>query len=239
MPACESPWLTQEELLFHRMVTFHRERVQLISTGGPPVLKPNARILIVHLIPQECVEKRSLLDAAKLKNHGRHIWPLGSDEGKTRFNVDGLMTFADQEGIGAYSQLFRDGRLESLTANAAREKGQLLLFQDKIWERGIFQLVSVYLKFCKEVGLQPPIWLFAALIGCEGVRFATDSRFDDPSEYAIDRTPAFLPEIKIESLDINPATVLRPLCDAMWQSAGEPKSLNFDGDGNWIGQIRT
>ncbi len=229
----QSPWLTQDEVLFHRMVAFHRQRVEAIASGASPHLKKDARILIVHLIPQECVQKRIVFDGLKLQTHGNRISPLGRGGWSSRFNVDGFMNFYDQDEIRALSQLFRDGRLEAATADLVEEGNGTPFIHGTVCEQAFFDIASTYLEFCRKIGLNAPIWMFSAFVGCQGVRIASGRSFMVRDRLGIDRSPAFLPETEIDSLDIKPATFLRPLCDALWQSAGLERSPNYDEQGNW------
>jgi hypothetical protein len=77
--------------------------------------------------------------------------------------------------------------------------------------------------------------MFAALIGCKGAKLCIDRRFNEASEYAIDRNAIWFPETKIESFDGIPAQYLRPLCDILWNAVGFEKSFGFDENGNWKG----
>lgn len=59
--------------------------------------------------------------------------------------------------------------------------------------------------------------------------------YSDPPD-PIDRDELLIPEILIETYDIDPAKVMKPLFDAIWNAAGWPYSLNYDDEGNWVGQ---
>src|SRR6267154_2311394 len=111
MTTTTHPWLSPDEVLFHQMEAFHRERVEAIGTGNSPLPVHDGGILVLHLIPRSCVHGRTRFDGAKLKEHGSSVPPLGGSGAYARFNVDGLLNYEGQL-VRAYSQLFRDGRLE-------------------------------------------------------------------------------------------------------------------------------
>jgi hypothetical protein len=98
-------------------------------------------------------------------------------------------------------------------------------------EQALHEIVPAYLEFCSSIGIQLPVWLFPALVGCRGARIKLHSQWPDFTAHSIDRSPAFLPELEIISQDA--LRLLRPVCDALWQSAGAEASLNYDSDGNW------
>lgn len=231
-------WLSEDEVPFHRMEAFHRERVEAIGTGKSPLVVRGGGILVLHLIPHSCLQTRTRFDGAKLKEHGVTVPALGSRGGQSRFNVDGLLNYDGYEGVRSYSQLFRDGRLEAAMPEVAfpmdrQQKNAPHCLRDSICEQAVFNLVGGYLRFCKAIGLSPPVQMFSALVGCEGVRIWTDLTFHEVSEHGIDRSPVFLPDIEITTLDAEPPALMRPWCDTLWQSCGMERSFNFDKDGNW------
>jgi hypothetical protein len=224
-------WLSKDELVFNRMATFHSERVGAVAVGSSPLHELQGGTLVVHLIPISSVSSRLQFEGNKLKEHGEHIRPLGGHGGYSRFNVDGYLNYNRDTGITAYSQIFRDGRLESAMTDIAYNQNGAHVIRDIICEKAAFELASTYLKFCANIGLEPPIWMFSALVGCEGFRFEINRGFHDLSDRAVDRSPAYLPEIEILRLDIEPTSFLRPWCDTLWQAGGVQQSLNFDREG--------
>lgn len=238
MAAITQPWLSEDEVLFHRMEEFHRLRVEAITDEDSPLAVRRGGILVLHLFPRSCIQGRARFDGPKLKEHGSSVPALGGRGGYSRFNVDGLLNYDGHEAVRAYSQLFRDGRLEAAMPDVAypldrQEKNSAHCLRDSICEQAVFSTVASYLRFCKAIGLDVPIQMFSALVGCKGVRICTDRTFHDLSEHGIDRSPVYFPEIEIESLDADPKQVLRPWCDILWQACGMERSFNFDQEGNW------
>ena len=231
-------WLTEDEALLHRMEAFHRQRVEAIASGQSLLGKCNSGVLVVHMIPRSCLRDRTRFEGAKLKEHGNLVPPLGGRGGYARFNVDGLLNYDGHQSLRAYSQLYRDGRLESVMAEVAfpmdrQQKNSVHCLRDSICEQAVFTTAAGYFRFCKALGLAAPLQMFSALVGCEGVRIWTDMTFREVSEHGIDRSPAFLPDIEITTLDDEPLKLLLPWCDTLWQACGMERSFNFDQQGNW------
>ena len=90
-----------------------------------------------------------------------------------------------------------------------------------------------YLPYAKNLNLEPPFWLFAALTGCEGARFWFNRSWEQLSPHAIDRSIVWLPETKIDGSDTDPVKHLRPICDVLWNAAGIERSFNYDEHGNY------
>ncbi|HVX15920.1 MAG TPA: hypothetical protein VHC22_32350 [Pirellulales bacterium] len=228
-------WLSREELVFFRMRQFHQERVKAFAAEKRLGEEPNG-VLMLHLIPQETVERRIQLPAADLNKHAATLPGLGGSSLACCFNVDGLCFYQERKPAKSYSQLFRDGRIEAACADIYFRQYDVSVVRDAQCERAFFDFIPSYLKLCQALALNVPIWAFVALVGCDGARFRTNPHFPDFSPGGVDRSIAFLPELKIEGFDIEPQTSLRPLCDFLWQAGGIERSLNFDAEGKWRGR---
>jgi hypothetical protein len=192
-------------------------------------------MLVGHMMPQACVEKRIRFDAVDLKKHSQHLPPLGQDHGHQRFNADGVVVEDGRDATWrGFSQLLRDGRLEAATSPVVFPKQQngAKYLSDRICETSLLKLVPAYLRFCASITIEPPVWLFAAISGVTGVRMQLNADWGDLSELTIDRPVLHLPEAEITNLEVKTDDLLRPLFDAMWQAAGIERSLNYDTDGN-------
>lgn len=239
-------FLSEEEILLHRMETFHRQRVERIASGQSPLGKRDDGFLVVHLLPHSLFKVRQRFDGSTLKQHGSKLSAFG-DQGRyavSRFNVDGLLNLDSEQAPESYSQVFRDGRLEAVMSAITFETNgryaqpdqqpvrQPRYLRDTTCERAVFRLVPEYLTFCEGIGISEPVSLFSALIGCSGMRFYSEwgHRF---GQYVIDRSPAFLPDFEVSSTDEKPEQWLRPWCDLLAQAMGFEKSPNYDENGNW------
>lgn len=230
----EHRFLNDEDALWHRMDGFHRTRVESIARhSGLCVDEGKSGLFVIHLIPEASLRSRHRFSAADLKAHGAQIYPFGTQAGDARFNSDGFLRYYGRRQREAYSQLFRDGRVEGAMAGIAYAQGKATVLRATFCEEALIDLVERYLTFCKAIGLATPIWLFAAMSGCEGARIKVDRQFGDLSESSFDRDLIFYPDERIESFDAEPARLVRPLCDCIWQSAGIERSPHFDNDGRW------
>ncbi len=238
MTSFTGPWLSEDEVFHHRMESFHRHRVEAVASGQSSVGKRDDGLLVVHLIPRECVQKRIRFDGAKLKEHGGKLSAFGNDGryAASRFNVDGLLKLGGGKVTDSYSQVFRDGRIESVMADATFQTEHKLAnspryLRDTICEQAVLRLVKEYVVFCTDIGISPPVTLLSALIGCKGVMYYSEWGHRE-SQGGIDRTPAYLPDIEIPALDLDLTKLLRPWCDSLLQACGLDGSPNFDEAGN-------
>jgi len=53
-------------------------------------------------------------------------------------------------------------------------------------------------------------------------------------EKLIDRDDLYVPDVKIESYDINIEDFMKPYFDFVWNACGESRSLNYDDNGKYI-----
>ncbi len=230
--------VSPDELAFERMRKFHLQRIDAVVAGEIPLDERAGGILVLHLVPECHASSRSVMDGEALKEYGPQIRALGDRGGNGRFNVDGFVNRDGYDTVRAYSQLFRNTSLESVMsdigypANPQLDKSPYALRSEST-ERAVFEVVHDYLKVCKSLSIEPPVWLFSALIECNGFQMMTDRRFRDLSGKSVDRSPAILPELKINDFDADPQDLLRPWCDSFWQASGLERSFNYDEHGKW------
>lgn len=225
--------LSEEDLVFQRLKAFHLERVEQI-TRELPVKDDSPGMIVLHLIPQSSADGRTRFEGKDLRKHGSGLGPLGADGSSSlnRFNAAGWLMPDGRRERRAYTQLFRDGRLEAAMAGACyKQQHQFCVVNDRRCEQAILTILPNYFAFCKAAELSPPVWMFSSLVGFDGARFISNPHFSDYSEHAIEAKLVTLPEIVIDPLDADVAQLLRPWCDAFWQAGGMAQSLNYDKDG--------
>lgn len=231
-------WLSTDDVAFDRMRRFHQNRVEQIAAGTGPMTVVSDGVLVIHLMSKTSVLTRRRPGHAMLKECGSQICPLGEGKGQTRFNVDGFMHYCGVEGIRAYSLLFRNGVLESVMSDikySPDETGtnKLYMLRDITCEQAVFQAVSSFMESVAKLGLELPIIMQSAVIDCKEAFINSGWGFRNSKSHGIDRSPCYLPEIEIESIDGNAETSLRQWCDSLWQACGMEQSLNFDNEGKW------
>lgn len=223
-------WLSKEELIFHRMRSFHHRRIAELKGGQSADKEDRNGKLLIHCIPEQAITSRKRYSGHELQQHGQELRAPDCNYSNPRFNADGFVWADSPSGFSSYSQLYRDGRLEVLMAGATfrGEKGGLF-FRDSPCERVILQATKQYLGFCKAIGLSSPVWLFCTLVDVQGAAFY--SQWGNEG-HVIDRPIVQLPEMELTAFDIQVDVFLRPLLDCMWNAMGFAGSLNYDEGGN-------
>jgi hypothetical protein len=226
---------TRDELCWLRLRRLHEDRCDVILKDQQHVPLDNESRLVIHLLPEASYLERQEVSAAKLKQASESIKPLGgnsSNYGTGRFNADGYLLHSGNTAR-CYTQLYRCGRIEAVMSDVYYEAdgGRKLL---RPWcDAAIVSTIKGYLPFAASIGVVPPIWFFASLLGCAGVRILINRASGNISEHDIDREVVRLPSLKIAAFDISLNQHLRPVLDVLWNSAGLEESPNFDDNGNF------
>ncbi len=220
-----------EDQIVASLHSFHFERVHSVAQGTSLIGQPDNGSLVVHLLPHESVERRLRLTGSDLKKHGALFQSSDFGGGQYRFNCDGYVAFSGSKAIRAYTQLYRDGRVEAVMADVVYKQDRALILREAICERALLNLASSYLEFYAGAVPNSAVWLFASLVGCQGARVLLP--WHGLGEHSIERQVVPLPSDKLLTDESNTAKALRPLCDALWQACGHEQSLNFDDNGCW------
>jgi len=224
--------------VFEQIRQFRIERIRSVSNGETPTLMPAGGRLICHLIPQESFSSRRNFDLASLQHRISSLRPFGRVSGwDHRYNMDGIVI----HGVGdwhreftEYTQIFRNGIVEIASADVVyTASGGNSSFLRTSNEELLVKALQQHLRFMGEAGISPPVWCFLTMTGVKDAYIRFQQGLDPKPP--IDRDVLLLPEIEITDLSTPPLTILMPLFNMVWNSAGYPKCMSFDAEGNWNG----
>ena len=230
-----------------RIKRFLEDRLGKVVADEIPVPLMSPHRLVLHLVPVGSFLNNLRLDFADYYRIVQLFPPIGSG-GDHRYNLDGFVTIGSEyqkgDGHTAYSQVFFNGAVEAVYADIlqpAREWGgqaDRLFIASVHYEKVVIQAIRSYLDAYRNLGIAPPIVISLALLGCRGAFMYADERLmqrlSRRSHYhVIDRDPALIPEIVVESLDADTPQIMKPIFDAIWNACGFPHSLNYDEHGKW------
>lgn len=203
-----------------RARALHRDRVAAIRRGEPPVKGPWAHGVVMHCVP---VALRGHVDLTRVRGL-LGLYPSGVNH---RYTIDGLLGEADD----SYALLGREGVLE--TASAALTKREVL--PSLTICDSLIRALSEHMTRCRTLDIPAPLFVLVTLFGLATKTLPRPTEWGgsgyDPSNF--DRDEIHLPSVVVESLDVEPANVLRPLLDALWQAAGVAACSYYDSDGRW------
>lgn len=223
--------------LTDRIRQFKNERIAAVIADDTPVLLNRGGKIILHLIPLEAFSPNVSFAIRLIQDLQSKLQPIYSSGWNHRQNLEGILIYAGnrRDQSRSYVQLYRNGIIEAVEGHLLRYDRETKQIPSIAYERELLKSLPKYLTFLKELGVNPPIFLFLTISGAKGFKMAVShDRFEDDGSYPIDRDPLLLPESLIEAYDVDPKEMLRPIFDLIWNACGFERSFNFDENGEWI-----
>ncbi len=225
--------------IIERAKQFRLERIATITAAEGPWGYLNKPLAVFHLVPFGSVMEAITVDLSDASNFPL-LSPLPMDHGHipqagVRYNVDGVLM--RDTYLNWHCQLFRNGCLEYVTT-AYFERGQGKDYLDA-WQFQInlITVVTRFLQLQSKLGITPPITVLLSLCNVANYFLRTAegySQFDlRISEHQIDRDRVFLPDIVLNTFGEEPTVVLKPLFDALWNTAGLENCGFYHSNGQW------
>lgn len=234
---------TLSESIREQIKQFRRDRVRLLLNGETPLPLPDEPALVLHLLPQHSFSTQLSLRVSELQSQVASLRPLMATRAhgcSHRINLDGLVAHWGGAATGnapnrSYTQAFRNGIIEAAVCDIVGTENSVRFLWIKEIETELFRGLGDYLGCLRSLGVQPPIWCFITLIKVKGVHIADRCGKEpgSPRNPPIDREVLYLPEALIEDLSTEPAVILKPLLDMIWNAAGYEARLISGPDGSF------
>lgn len=226
------------ESLPEKIRNFRDERIAKIVAGEAPVLLGSGLKMVLHLLPITSFTPGTQINLTSIRQHPRLV-PMGVMSWDYRYNFDGFLNSSIPRSSStsvAYLQVFRNGAIESVFVFSKRDSEKLI--PSIAYEEYLIKALQNYLIAEKEFEFNPPIFVMLSLIDVKGYEMGVGGGFDFYRSSPIDRDALLLPEAIVEDYNSRASDILRPALDTVWQSAGRERSLNYDENGNWVGDRR-
>ncbi len=223
------------ETMTERIRNFRLDRISKIFADETPVPFYTRPKTVLHLIPIISFNPAQSYDIGKIASHLGKMPPIYAHGWNNRYNLDGFLTFSGrrEEESTSYVQLFRNGIIEAVDGGLLEPYQGSKTIPSGIYEDKLNESLSVYLSILKTLNVEPPLFIFLALLGVKGYSMAVGSDFRVHDSHTIDRDILLLPEVVLESFDIKAEEVLKPCFDCIWNACGFPRSFNYNDDGEW------
>ena len=234
---------THGQLIREGFREFCRERLDIITdkerdTTG---IDDSAGLLVVHIAPLSLLSANDEVDIRALyDNHFTNLRPIDSMGPNRRFNFDGMVVYSGGERLTAYTQVFRNGVIESAF-------GDFLKYNDRYktnvvpglyLERVFFETIPLYFQAYADVGVPPPFVVQVTLDGVKDAHYAYQEGFYFGHPIPrLDRDRMFLAECMIESVDgaADIHRALKPAFDSLYNAIDRAECPQFGEDGIWSG----
>lgn len=238
------------EAVAERVRAFRDDRVTRILGGRSPMALAPLPTTVLHILPVGAAFLNADLDPRrctdvwrKLNVDGDHLEFVYSPN--ARPNLDGLLVTSPNyeerfSSSPTYTQVFRNGGVEFTAGHVDyRDMTNSLKPVPYLHGEGIEMFVIDMCRNVREfreaMGLGGPVILMLSLVRVAQLPLAKG----DPARAMLigkrrfDRDVVLLPELVLESFEHLPEQV-RPVLDAMWQSAGYMQSDSYDSAGKYV-----
>lgn len=135
-----------------------------------------------------------------------------------------------------YTQLFRNGCIESAEAITVGEKdGRDKGIPAIRFEEVLIHALQRFLLALEHIAVHPPFFIMVSLLDVSGYQMITkdEEGIIGLLGEKIDRDNLLLPEVILDTFDVEPSKVLKPIFDSIWNSCGWKASQNYNNNGNW------
>ncbi len=207
---------------------------QVRSRREQTVALEDGPAIVLHVSPTGDAREFDLLP---LKAEGfQPLPPIPHVHWQARFNHDGLVAYPQESPpVLQRLQLCRDGVIEFVdTYSVQRIHAPKQILFPLLLERDIVDFVEHWTQtILRRLGVPYPLVLCFGVTGVDGFELHIDDRPSLLPKSVFDRdTLSFRPVVLDGTQDIR--RLLKPTFDALWQAAGEDRSLGYSPDGQWL-----
>ena len=225
---------TMSESVAARIRDFRADRLARIHGRETPVALNAGGCMVVHVLPLSAFTAATEIDIAAYEAGASRFSPMGASGWDWRVNLDGLVTYSAAPGSvsRAYAQTFRIGAAEWVLV--LRGHDERMLLPSAAYEQHVMRCLTDYFGFAARFDIEPPWYVFLSFVGVRGCQLAgpRDTRWLE-ERLTLREDMLIVPEVVIEDRDVEPARVLRPAFDRVWNAFGFVRSFNYDDQGQW------
>lgn len=226
---------TLSDTVVERIRSFRANRLLALGSDEAPVRLKEGALVVLHLM--QAMVSDFKIDIASNSNALQKIYPIGASGWNQRINLDGRLTFrnvSDGRSHG-YTQLFRNGIIEAVIVEELWNGKKIM--DDQAYEKNIISALRSYFPALNELGIASPAYLFLSLLGVRDWTLGVNAGwFRDVENNRAERDNILLPEIVAEQWTDDPAIIMRPAFDMVWNAFGFARSFNYNDAGQWVGQ---
>lgn len=220
-----------------RIRSFLQDRLAKILADETPIELSMPHRIVLHILPLNSFLNQKRFNFDVDYNLKSYFYPIAVNNNcDHRYNLDGFLTYRvskETNRCSSYCQIFFDGTIEAVCANILyhHSQRQQSVINGISYERDVVEAIKYYFRGYKMLGVEAPVVISMALLGCKGAYMETKKIGFDTEP--IDRDVAILPEVQTDSLDEEVPTIMKPIFDAVWNACGHPYSYNYTHDGTW------
>lgn len=224
---------------------YNQDKIKNILEKNAILPTIEAPKILINFIPFDAFTRQTYLDLAKSN--------LKINFPEQRINFDGLLAYQmNDKGINSYAQIHRNGIIEFLSSsnkvfdiinnpfvianNLATEKLKIIYGEKNGFEYYLIRKSYEFINILKKLKVQTPIYIFISIIDAKGYRILYKNNNEEKITNAIDRNILSIPELELKRYDNDLKSIIRMAFNMIWNACGEKESINFDNQGNWLGE---
>jgi hypothetical protein len=228
------------------MRDFRVDRVARIIADDTPSRIVGRSRLAAHIMPLQSFMPGFAVPVNHLKTAAfMELRPFNAGGASTLHNFDGILhrSLAPEKSDhgGGYVQLFRNGCIESVSADMFGNVG-VYGIPSKFFEPTMIREIGTYLHFVyAELGIGPPYIVAVSLLGVRGLGLIMGPGARGGA--LIDRDNLLIPDLFVDEVPITEgekrenfqwaARILQPVCDTIWNACGFIRSGNYNAQNQW------
>lgn len=220
-----------------KITDFRSERLSKVITGDSPIQVAEGIVQLLHVIPLEALQNNFLHDVNSLAESRAPVMSSGYGV-SSRINIDGVIFHraVTDRGTGAYTQLFRNGFVESVRVFQKSNETTRTVLPSVKYESEIMDFLRELKRAYASLEIEGPLVLLYSLLNVKGAQLGvSNSELLDEGNGIFDRNQILLPDVILEESTQDEGEALRPLFNMVWNAAGYRGSLNYDTNtGIWI-----
>jgi len=221
-----------------RAKTFVGERfLQIRSNNGAIPIPVANGVVVMHFVPLPDFGAARRIEIPNIKTQQGSFNPVGETGGAWQINLDGYCKFQGGGVCNGYTQVFRNGSLEAVSAGMFRQIDGHRKFGSLAFPKVLLETANLYMKGLRSLDASPPILLQISAMNVNDVRMGVDTfRCEPPLPY--NRDELHLPPSVITEYrdDDNYEAVIAEQMDFLWNAFGFERCFEFSEDGKLIGR---
>jgi hypothetical protein len=232
------------ETLIDRVKSFRNERIGALAEDRqediPVLLNPGMRI-VLHVVPIAFSEPAHSLDLSALYPRSSAMWVHEKHMASGRFTLHGYVKPRGSERLSStrgYVQIFRNGIVECVEVIQLSQPPQDVPTSLGSLEDIVLDNLDTALHAQKNLGVQLPSVIMLSLLGTKNCVFISgrDISFErsDHPPMPLNNNRILIPDALIEEYISDHKTVMKPIFDILWNTAGWERSMSYDENGNWV-----
>lgn len=188
--------------------------------------------VLLHLVPLQSFATDALIDVVSSERE-KQFSPRISHGWNSRLCLEGRYTFNSdsQELVTSSVLLFRNAAVEFAYVYEP-------YLGDKVvpafyYEKEVVEALRNCFATLNAIGVAPPAFIILTLMDLDGATFIVDGNLSRTRRKS-DRDVMVIPEAYVETWEQDPAAVLRPVFDIVWNAFGLARSTSYDQSGRWL-----